>query len=320
AMSSASQTGTPQRLRLGVVRPSGERRHCLTIIERDSDAEGGGRILGLVQDLTELQRSEEERRKLAVQVILSQKLESLGVLAGGIAHDFNNLLTSILGNAELALCELPVGHPACSYLDDVEIVGRRAADLCRQMLAYSGKGRFVVQSVAINDLVREMDHLLSVSVGKKTSLTYQLARDLPCVMADVTQVRQIVMNLVTNASEAIAHEGGAIVVSTGVIDCDEGCFKDVVRDNTTHAPGRYVYLEVRDDGCGMDRETVEKIFDPFFSTKFTGRGLGLPAVLGIVRGHQGALRVRSTVGHGTTIQILLPAFDAIDATLESGRS
>lgn len=320
AMSRANQTGSPQRLRLRVVRPSGEHRHCLTIIERDSTESGNCRLLGLVQDLTELQRSEEERRKLELQVMLAQKLESLGVLAGGIAHDFNNLLTSILGNIELALCELPPDHPACSYLDDVDTVGRRAADLCRQMLAYSGKGRFVVQSLAINDLVREMGHLLSVSISKKSSLVYRLAPHLPSIVADVSQIRQVVMNLITNASEAISHENGTITLSTGVVDCDAAYFKNVVGDNSEHAPGRYVYLEVQDDGCGMDPETLGKIFDPFFSTKFTGRGLGLAAVLGIVRGHRGALLVQSTQGDGSAFRVLIPAFEAPAASLDTAKS
>jgi CheY-like chemotaxis protein len=237
----------------------------------------------------------------------SQKLESLGVLAGGIAHDFNNLLTSILGNADLASTELSPENPARQYLDDIENVSRRAADLCRQMLAYSGKGRFVVQPISLNEIVREMAHLLGVSISKKVVIKYNFFPDLPSVMADATQMRQVVMNLITNASEAIAEVSGVVTLSTGVMDCDDEYLKGVVGDSDLHPAGQYVFLEVADTGCGMAPETLNRIFDPFFTTKFTGRGLGLAAVLGIVRGHKGALRVYSEKGRGTTFKILLPA-------------
>jgi two-component system, cell cycle sensor histidine kinase and response regulator CckA len=242
-------------------------------------------------------------------VMQAQKLESLGVLAGGIAHDFNNLLTSILGNADLAQSEVSPANPARPYLEDIERVSRRAAELCRQMLAYSGKGRFMVQPLSLNDVVREMGHLLSVTISKKVVVRYNFFPNLPSVLADATQLRQVVMNLITNASEAIGEASGVVTLSTGVMDCDDEYLKHVVDDNDTHPPGQYVSLEVCDTGCGMDRETLGRIFDPFFTTKFTGRGLGLAAVLGIVRGHKGALRVYSEKGRGTTFKILLPAND-----------
>jgi CheY-like chemotaxis protein len=229
------------------------------------------------------------------------------VLAGGIAHDFNNLLTSILGNSDLARSELSPASSACVYLEDIEKVTRRAADLCRQMLAYSGKGRFVVRALSLNDVVREMAYLLSVSISKKVVIKYNLCADLPSVMADATQMSQVVMNLITNASEAIAEASGVVTLTTGVMDCDDAYLKSAVGDGGKHPAGQYVYLEVSDTGCGMDPETMSRIFDPFFTTKFTGRGLGLAAVMGIVRGHKGALRVYSEKGQGTTFKILLPA-------------
>ena len=308
AGTAAAKHQTATRLNVRIVRPNGEVRHCLSIVEGDVDETGKVRVVGLVQDLTELRRAEEEQRKLEQKVMQSQKLESLGVLAGGIAHDFNNLLTSILGNADLARRNLSTAHPACTYLEAIETVSRRAADLCRQMLAYSGKGRFVVQALSLNDVVREMAHLLSVSISKKVVIKYDFFADLPSVMADATQVRQVVMNLITNASEAIGEISGVVTLATGVMDCDADYLRSSVSDASIRPPGQYVYLEVSDTGCGMDSETLGRIFDPFFTTKFTGRGLGLAAVMGIVRGHQGALRVCSEEGRGTTIRILLPAY------------
>jgi two-component system, cell cycle sensor histidine kinase and response regulator CckA len=301
-------TCNAQQVHFRVVRPNGEIRYCLSIIEAEGSSVPPAQIIyGLVQDLTELRRAEEEQRKLEQQVMQSQKLESLGVLAGGIAHDFNNLLTSILGNADMALSELAPTNPARQSIEDIEIVSRRAADLCRQMLAYSGKGRFVVQAISLNDIVREMAHLLSISISKKVVIKYNFYADLPSVMADATQMRQVVMNLITNASEAIAEVSGVVTLSTGVMDCDDEYLKEAIGDRNINPAGPYVYLEVADTGCGMEPETLDRIFDPFFTTKFTGRGLGLAAVLGIVRGHKGALRVYSEKKRGTTFKILLPA-------------
>jgi PAS domain S-box-containing protein len=317
AVEAAATRQAATRLYNRVVRPSGEIRYCLAIIEGDVDADGKPHVVGLVQDITELRRAEEERRKLEQQVMQSQKLESLGVLAGGIAHDFNNLLTSILGNADLARSDLSPSNPACVYLSDIERVSRRAADLCRQMLAYSGKGRFVVQSLSLNEVVREMAYLLNVSISKKVVIKYNFFPDLPSVMADATQVSQVVMNLITNASEAITENSGVVTLTTGVMDCDEDYLRGTIGFGDALVAGQYVYLEVSDTGCGMDPETVSRIFDPFFTTKFTGRGLGLAAVLGIVRGHKGALRVYTETGRGTTFKVLLPAHNQPAQQLES---
>jgi len=253
-------------------------------------------------------RVEQERRNLETQVQQAQKLESLGVLAGGIAHDFNNLLMAILGNADLALRDLSPVSPARENIVEIERASRRAADLCKQMLAYSGKGRFIVQAVNLNEIVEEMGHLLDVSISKKAVLKYHFADALPAVEVDVTQVRQIVMNLITNASEAIGDCSGVISVSTGAMECDLAYLGETyLADDLVE--GVYVYIEVADTGCGMDAETLQNIFDPFFTTKFTGRGLGLAAVLGIVRGHRGALKVYSEPERGTTFKVLFPTVD-----------
>jgi signal transduction histidine kinase len=246
-----------------------------------------------------------EQRRLEQQMLHSQKLESLGVLAGGIAHDFNNLLTGILGNADLALLDLSPVSPARESLTAIGSGARRAAELCRQLLAYSGKGRFQVQPIDLAELVQEMGHLLSISISKKVVLKYHFASHLPAVEADATQMRQVVMNLIVNASEAIGERSGVVSVTTGLGHCDAEDLKGGYCAESIQ-PGDFVYLEIEDTGRGMDQATLDRIFDPFFTTKFTGRGLGLAAVLGIVRGHHGAIRVRSEPGRGTTFKLLFP--------------
>ncbi len=258
-----------------------------------------------VRDITERKQSEQERRRLEAQIQQAQKLESLGVLAGGIAHDFNNLLTGILGHASLALMELSPVSPALDSVKQIETTARRAADLTRQMLAYSGKGRFVVQPIRLSEVVEEMSHLLEVSISKKCTLKYQFPKGVPLIDADVSQVRQVVMNLIINASEAIGEHNGVITLRTGVEECDRAYLAGTYLDEQL-AEGPYAFLEVMDTGCGMTPETRERLFDPFFTTKFTGRGLGLAALLGIVRGHRGAVKVYSELGRGTTIKVLFP--------------
>ena len=259
-------------------------------------------------------RAESERRRLETRVLHAQKLESLGVLAGGIAHDFNNLLMGVLGNADLALLELSPVAPARENVENIRTAAQRASELTKQMLAYSGKGHFVVQAVDLNEVVEEMAHLLEVTTSKKAVLKYNFADNLPAVEADTTQLRQIIMNLITNASEAIGDKSGVISISTGAMECDSA-YLATSYDAGIGAGGEqipeavYAYIEVADTGCGMDRETLERVFDPFYTTKFTGRGLGLAAVLGIVRGHRGAVKVYSEPGRGTTFKVLLPALD-----------
>jgi len=256
-----------------------------------------------VNDITERKLAEEERQRLQAQLQQIQKLESLGVLAGGVAHDFNNLLTAILGNAELALMDLTPYSPARPSLEEIRKAAQRASELSGQMLAYSGRGRFVVGPVNLSDLVREVGELLKVSISKKALLQYDLATDLPPIIADAGQLRQVVMNLVTNASEALGDQEGTITLCTRVVDVDRGYLAQAYVDEKLPA-GRYVSLEVADTGCGMDEATRARIFEPFFSTKFTGRGLGLPAVLGIVRGHKGAIKVESAPGKGARFTVI----------------
>jgi two-component system, cell cycle sensor histidine kinase and response regulator CckA len=268
----------------------------------DGNPEG---LVVLVRDITEARRAEAAQRELGRRLQEAQKLESLGLLAGGIAHDFNNLLTSVLGNVGLARMELPSDSPILSYLEQIEQTAVRAADLCRQMLAYSGRGRFVVRRLDLSALVQETTELLRLTTSKKAALRLELAPDLPAVSGDPTQLRQIVMNLVINASDAMGGRPGVIRIATGLqrVDSVELGSAGFAEDM---APGDHVFLEVSDTGCGMSPETQAKIFDPFFTTKFAGRGLGLAAVLGIVRAHKGAIRVHSEPGRGSTFTLLLP--------------
>ena len=286
---------------------SGETRNALMyllpIIIQDEKC-----LFFLARDVTELKQAVEDRIDFERQLLHAQKLESLGVLAGGIAHDFNNLLMAIMGNADLALMRLNSESPAVDNLRRIEQAAARANDLAKQMLAYSGKGKFVVEHLDMSRLMEEMLHMLEVSISKKAVLRFNLMHPIPSVEADATQMRQIVMNLVINASEAIGDKSGVIAITTGCMDCDRNYLKDVWLDENISA-GLYVYLEIADSGCGMDKATMTKLFDPFFTTKFTGRGLGMAAVLGIVRGHKGAIKVYSEPNKGTTFKILLPASD-----------
>jgi signal transduction histidine kinase/CheY-like chemotaxis protein len=271
----------------------------------DFDPQGRPRrLLGVVSDVTERRKMEERLRERA-------KLESVGLLAGGVAHDFNNLLTGILGNATLALDLLTEGHLARRMIEGVVTASERAASLTQQMLAYSGRGRFVIAPVDISKLVREMSGLLRTSIDRSIELRLGLDPSLPSVEADPVQMQQLVMNLIINAAEAMQDRQGAVTIRTFLCDLDQAA---VARLNPAFdvVPGQYVCLEVADEGCGMDETTMAKIFDPFFTTKFTGRGLGLSAVLGIVRGHKGSLEVASEVGKGTTFRIHLPAIVPLD--------
>ena len=235
-----------------------------------------------------------------------QKMESLGILAGGIAHDFNNLLTSILGYADLALRELSPVHPAREYIEQVIKGSHSAADLVRQLLAYSGKGKFLMQSLNLAQLIEEMGHLLQVSISKKCVLNYRFEKDLPNIDADCSQIRQVIMNLIINASDAIGERSGVITITTGMMYCDRSYLNGTSAD-PSKPEGNYVYFEVSDTGCGMNDEVAARIFDPFYTTKTMGRGLGLAAVLGIVRSHGGFIKLYSEVDRGTTFKVLFPA-------------
>ncbi len=250
----------------------------------------------------------EEKERIERKLAEAAKLESLGVLAGGIAHDFNNLLTGVLGNASLLRLELDPNSAHLPSIEQIELAARRAADLCKQMLAYSGKGRFIIKKIDLNHVVQETTRLLEISISKNCVLRYHLAPKLPPVEADETQMRQVIMNLVINASEAIGARSGVIALSTGVARVDAN-YLAALRFDQNIPPGDYVSLEVSDNGSGMDEATLAKIFDPFFTTKFAGRGLGLAAVQGIVRGHKGGMKVYSESKKGTTFRILLPCAD-----------
>lgn len=257
-----------------------------------------------------------------------QKLESIGVLAGGIAHDFNNLLHVVLGNADIALSRLPSRSQAREPLEEVVRATLRAADLTRQMLAYSGKGVFVVRPLDLSSEVREMATLLRTAISKQASVVWELASNLPAVNADPTQIRQIAMNLITNASDALGDAGGTITLRTGVARRGELNDPQFGSPLGPEEPGRsddeqLVYLEVSDTGAGMTSDTLQRIFDPFFSTKFAGRGLGLAAVMGIVQTHQGLIRIRTEPDQGTSFRVLFPPVDGTARKLEKpspGRS
>jgi signal transduction histidine kinase/CheY-like chemotaxis protein len=272
---------------------------------RDADDSLAG-VMTLGVDVTEqvamkhvIQNTEERLRETA-------KLESLGVLAGGIAHDFNNLLVGIIGNASLALETLSLGDPSRDLIEGVVKAGERAAVLTRQMLAYSGKGRFVIESVDLSDLVTEMLPRLKSSIPRTITLQTHLSPTLPAIDADTAQIQQIFMNLVINAAEACGESSGTVSIATAVQEVDDHHMRSTF-GLAALQPGHYVSLEVTDTGEGMDEETRARIFDPFFTTKFTGRGLGLSAVLGIIRAHKGAIHVYSEPGQGSTFKVLFPA-------------
>ena len=255
------------------------------------------RLAGVALDVTARRRAEEVLRQ-------TQKLESIGLLAGGIAHDFNNLLTGIIGSASFVLDSIPEDHPFSDMLRNVVSSGERAASLTRQLLAYSGQGKFSVRPINISSLVDQILALLRASVSRSIQLECDLDADLPAIDGDASQIQQILMNLVINGAEAIEGEG-LIRIATGVAQVRAaGRQRFVLGEDIP--PGNYVFLEVTDNGCGMDRETVKHIFEPFFTTKFTGRGLGLAAVFGIIRSHDGALEVRTSHGSGSRFKAYFP--------------
>jgi PAS domain S-box-containing protein len=267
----------------------------------------GGILQGfrwLCQDIVERKRAEAERHLLDTKLQGTQRLESLTVLAGGVAHDFNNLLTSILGNVDMALAWLPATSSARGHLDAIVVAARRAADLSNQLLAFSGKGKFVVEPVHLQQFILETQPLLETVVSSRCHIEYDLS-PAAVIEADVTQLRQIVTNLILNAAEATGDHGGTIGLRVGALECDRSDLATFLLGQDLPA-GPYAVLEVADTGCGMTRETQVRIFEPFFSTKHGGRGLGLAAVLGIVRSHGGALDVASTPGRGTTIRVFFP--------------
>lgn len=259
--------------------------------------EGEERILLAIEDVTELRRTEEELRQ-------SQKMEAIGFLAAGVAHDFNNLLTGMVGNASLLLDSLPESEPISSTLRSIISGGERAAELTRQLLAYAGKGRFYLERVDLSKVVIQTSRLIQPSIPGNVQVRLDLQKELPLLLADPSQIQQIVMNLIINAAEAIGDKGGVVQVRTGRQTVRGESLPDLFLKDAV-ASGNYVFLEVQDNGSGMDEQTLQKIFDPFFTTKFTGRGLGSAAVLGIVRQHKGAIQLHSVPARGTSFRVLL---------------
>jgi signal transduction histidine kinase/CheY-like chemotaxis protein len=271
------------------------------------DAEGRPlRMLGTHTDITERKLAEEERRARDQKMQQAQRLESLGVLAGGIAHDFNNLLAVIMGNASFVLQDISQITTARECLQEIMGASNRAADLCRQMLAYAGKGKMLVQSIDLSSLTNEMVGLLKSSISKSAILNLDIEPNLPAINGDATQMQQIVMNLVINASEALGDGNGMIHVSTGSMECSAAYLRGACLEGNPEA-GSYVWIEVCDTGSGIDAEAQAHIFEPFFTTKFTGRGLGLSAVRGILQSHHGFLTLRSQPGQGSTFRVSFPA-------------
>lgn len=309
----AARTGNPVHdYEFDVVFEDGTSRCWLGNAVPLCDEAGRSRgAVGAFVDITERKRADERLQQ-------TQKLEGIGLLAGGIAHDFNNLLVGVIGNASLAQEMLPPESHAVELLQRVIKTGEQLANLTRQILAYSGKGRFFMERLNLSDLAPEMNGLIQPTIPKQIAIQFELGRDLPLIEADRGQMHQVFMNLVLNAAEAIGSKPGVISVMTGVVRVDES-YLDRHPEIGDLAPGTYVYLAVRDTGEGMDAETRSRMFDPFFTTKFTGRGLGLAAVSGIVRGHKGAIQVTSEPGAGSCFTVLFPVAGAPAERGESPR-
>lgn len=265
-------------------------------------------IIASVRDMRVKRKEQQQKEEFEAQLQQIQKMESLGILAGGIAHDFNNLLTSILGHSSLILKQLPADSISMNSASEIQRISETAADLVRQLLAYSGKGHFIKQPVNLSLQVEDMATLLQTIISKKAVIRYDFFPELPNIMGDATQIRQIVMNLITNASDAIGDRSGIITLRTGMLHVDHSYMKSLTLYQDL-PEGNYAYIEVCDTGTGMDSETQAKIFDPFFTTKVSGRGLGLAAVQGIMRGHHGFIKIYSELSSGTTFKLLFPCFD-----------
>jgi PAS domain S-box-containing protein len=311
------ERGEPYRIHCRLVLPSGALRFLESSAELARDAQGRPlRLVGTARDVTEQIRADEERRRLEAQMRHAQQLESLGLLAGGIAHDFNNLLSVILGNSELALDELERGSPLEDKLRRVREAAHYAAELVDQILTYSGRPSIRLEPVALSRLVEQTRALLAASLAGRCALRIELAADLPSIEGDPTQIRRVLLNLVTNACEALPEGRGHVTLRTGLVRADAALLARAI-GAAGAPPGEYVWLEVEDDGPGMDADTRARVFDPFFTTKVSGRGLGLAAVLGIVRAHRGVVLLESEPGAGTRLRVLFPRAPALEARAPS---
>lgn len=256
-------------------------------------------------NLEDRRKAEQERMEMERRVLNAQRLESLGLMAGGVAHDFNNNLMAILGNLELAQSDVPPGSRSATFVERAIEATEKSAKLSGQMLAYTGQTFFRPETIDLNVLLKDHAEAIRSAVPEARMLHMDLQDGVPSIQGDSLQIERVVMNLVVNASEAMENREGEIWVTTGETQCD-GAYLERSRIDTKPAPGRFVFVEVRDTGCGMDQETQQRLFDPFFTTKFVGRGLGMAEVMGVVKGHGGAIMVESEVGKGTTIRVLFP--------------
>jgi two-component system, cell cycle sensor histidine kinase and response regulator CckA len=313
AIEDCIRIGRPYEIEYRYLPLNGEVRYAHAVDEIEFDQTGRPtRILGTFQDITERKKTEEERLRMERRLQTARRLESLGILAGGIAHDFNNLLYVVLGNLDMAREDVPEYSEAHRFLEESEKAAQRAVHLVRQMLAYSGKGQFLVSHIDIGDLIRDNVRELQIAVSGKARLTLDLAPDLPPVKGDARQLLQLLTNLVINAAEACEQDGGNVAIATSARTCDRGYMSETIPDifissEAPLAPAPFVVIDVTDDGPGMGPDTKKRIFEPFFTTKFQGRGLGLAAAMGIVRGHGGYIRVDSEPGRGSVFRVLLPA-------------
>ncbi len=305
---SASPTGAPVRMRGKGDTEIFVEASATPILDASGALRGAVLVL---RDVSARVQSEERLRQAA-------KLESLGVLAGGIAHDFNNILVGIVGNASLLEDYFPPGAAGRELVDTLQSAGDRAARLTNQMLAYSGRGKFVVRELDLSHEVEEIASLVAAAIPKNVALRLSPARGLPPIDADGAQLQQLIMNLVINAAEAVGESSGYVEVSTFVQRVTDQPIIDVLGE--TLQPGCYVVLAVKDTGHGMDDATKARIFDPFFTTKFTGRGLGLAATLGIVKGHGGAIEVQSAPAQGALFRAYFPALNAANGARSGGLS
>ena len=296
--------GEPQMFEWAYVDKEGS-VHPTEVHLKRTEINGQPCLLGITRDITERKNAEAQRRALEQRVLQSQKLESLGLLAGGIAHDFNNILMGVLGHSSLALSEVPPHSPVRTRIKKIETAANRAAELISQMMAFTGKEPVELRELDLSTLVEEIGQLLYATVSKKAQITFDIDRNLPAVMGNPPGIRQVVMNLLTNASEALQGEAGTIALKTGVAELSREELADTYID-WGRPSGRYCFVEVGDTGCGMDRGMRERIFEPFFTTKTLGRGLGLAAVLGIARSQGGAIDVVSAPGRGATFRLFLP--------------
>jgi len=300
-----SETGRPAPVEdIRILRRNGDEftarlQSCPVVIE------GEPAFLVTAEDASERKQQDHEHHELKAQMEHAQRLESLGVLAGGIAHDFNNLLAAIMGNAELARDIVGGESPAGTYIENIVDTCDHASELCKQMLAYAGKGSYELEVLDINEMIRSMGRLIRASVGNNIALKIKLDPKLPGVEGDQAQIQQLVLNFIVNSADAIGAQSGEIKLSSGVRHMQRGLL-DKLYHGAELPEGEYVVIEVRDNGCGMDQAMQARIFDPFFTTKTTGSGLGLSAVLGIVQGHHGAIQLFSSPGKGTAFRVYLP--------------